>query len=113
MQILGKSDAADAYQLCELFYKEELASHRKRGIQLLNLRNLTRQQETITSNDSQTKLQLILDQVFPYRLLGRYQEAVETLHRGVTEFLNIVVSKSFTLSLFIIQGSIKKQWRLY
>jgi transposase len=28
-----KTDAADAYQLCELFYKEELAPHRKRGIQ--------------------------------------------------------------------------------
>jgi transposase len=62
-----KTDAADAYQLCELFYKEELAPHRRRGMQLLNLRNLTRQQETITSNASQTKLQLqsVLDQVFP------------------------------------------------
>jgi transposase len=61
-----KTDAADAYQLCELFYKEELPPHQKRGIQLLNLRNLTRQQ-AITSNASQTKLQLqsILDQVFP------------------------------------------------
>lgn len=36
-------------------------------MQLLNLRNLTRQQETISSTAAQTKLQLqsILDQVFP------------------------------------------------
>ncbi|MDQ0859886.1 transposase [Bacillus sp. V2I10] len=62
-----KTDPVDAYQLCELFYKEELAPHRKRGIQLLNLRNLTRQQEAIASVSSQTKLQLqsLLDQVFP------------------------------------------------
>ncbi|MBM7586051.1 transposase [Bacillus pakistanensis] len=33
-----KTDPVDAYQLCELFYKEELEPHRKRGIQLSNLR---------------------------------------------------------------------------
>ncbi|MFY4777459.1 IS110 family transposase [Metabacillus sp. RGM 3146] len=62
-----KTDPVDAYQLCELFYKEELEPHRKRGIQLLNLRNLTRQQEAISSVSSETKLQLqsLLDQVFP------------------------------------------------
>jgi transposase len=62
-----KTDPVDAYQLCELFYKEELEPHRRRGIQLLNLRNLTRQQEAIVSVSSQTKLQLqnLLDQVFP------------------------------------------------
>lgn len=62
-----KTDAIDAYRLCELYYKEELEPYKKRGIQLLNLRNLTRQQETISSTAAQTKLQLqsILDQVFP------------------------------------------------
>lgn len=62
-----KTDAIDAYQLCELYYKEELEPYKKRGIHLLNLRNLTRQQETVSSTAAQTKLQLqsILDQVFP------------------------------------------------
>ncbi|PAE31238.1 IS110 family transposase, partial [Bacillus sp. 7884-1] len=36
-----KTDAVDAYLLCELFYKEELEPYKKRGVQLLNLRNLT------------------------------------------------------------------------
>lgn len=62
-----KTDAIDAYHLCELFYKEELKPYKKRGIQLLNLRNLTRQQESIAAIAAQTKLQFhaILDQVFP------------------------------------------------
>ncbi|MFS1515439.1 IS110 family transposase [Bacillus sp. SCS-151] len=62
-----KTDPVDAYQLCQLFYKEELEPHRKRGLHLLNLRNLTRQQEAIVSVSSQTKLQLqtLLDQLFP------------------------------------------------
>ncbi len=53
--------------LCELFYKEELEPYKQRGIQLLNLRNLTRQHETVTGIYVQTKLQFhaILDQVFP------------------------------------------------
>lgn len=41
-----------------MYYKEELEPHKKRGIQLLNLRNLTRQQESISSIAAQTKLQL-------------------------------------------------------
>ncbi|MFV8830589.1 IS110 family transposase [Alkalihalobacterium sp. APHAB7] len=62
-----KTDAVDAYHLCELFYKEELEPYKKRGVQLLNLRNLTRQHENITGTLIQTKLQFqaILDQVFP------------------------------------------------
>ncbi|MEH7120349.1 IS110 family transposase [Neobacillus vireti] len=62
-----KTDAIDAYHLCELFYKEDLEPYKKRGIQLLNLRNLTRQHENITGVLIQTKLQFqaILDQVFP------------------------------------------------
>ncbi|WML44627.1 IS110 family transposase [Neobacillus sp. PS3-40] len=62
-----KTDAADAYHLCELFYKEDLEPYKKRGVQLLNLRNLTRQHENITGVLIQTKLQFqaIMDQVFP------------------------------------------------
>lgn len=62
-----KTDAIDAYLLCELFYKEELEPYKKRGIQLLNLRNLTRQHENITGIFIQTKLQFqaVLEQVFP------------------------------------------------
>ncbi|MDL4842606.1 IS110 family RNA-guided transposase [Aquibacillus rhizosphaerae] len=62
-----KTDAIDAYLLCELFYKEELEPHKKRGVQLLNLRNLTRQYENITGVAMQTKLQFqaVLEQVFP------------------------------------------------
>ncbi|GED16816.1 Transposase [Aneurinibacillus migulanus] len=71
-----KTDAVDAYLLCELFYKEELEPYKKRGVQLLNLRNLTRQHENITGVMIQTKLQFqaVLDQVFPeYRgVLGIY-----------------------------------------
>ena len=50
-----KTDAVDAYHLCELFYKEELEPYKKRGIQLLNLRNLTRQQESIAEVSAQNK----------------------------------------------------------
>jgi transposase len=62
-----KTDAVDAYLLCELFYKEDLEPYKKRGVQLLNLRNLTRQHENITGVMMQTKLQFqaVLEQVFP------------------------------------------------
>ena len=62
-----KTDAVDAYHLCELYYKEELEPYKKRGIRLLNLRNLTRQHANITEIYVQTKLQFqaVLDQVFP------------------------------------------------
>jgi hypothetical protein len=83
-----KTDAVDAYHLCELFYKEELEPYKKRGVQLLNLRNLTRQHENITGVFVQTKLQFqaILDQVFPE-------------HRGVFGDLYSIVSL-LTLSEF-------------
>ncbi|MFJ7994828.1 IS110 family transposase [Peribacillus frigoritolerans] len=60
-----KTDAIDAYQLCVLYYKGE--SHKIRGIQLLDLRNLSRQQEIVTNMYVEAKLQFhtILDQVFP------------------------------------------------
>lgn len=52
-----KTDAVDAYALCELFYKEDLERHKTRDIQLLNLRNLTRQHDAITGLYIQIKLQ--------------------------------------------------------
>lgn len=62
-----KTDAIDAYHLGELYYKEDLEPQKKRGVQLLNLRHLTRQHENMTGIMVQTKLQFqaILDQVFP------------------------------------------------
>lgn len=62
-----KTDAVDAYRLCELYYKEDLEPFKKRGIRLLNLRNLTRQHSNITEMYVQTKLQFqaVLDQLFP------------------------------------------------
>jgi transposase len=62
-----KTDIIDANHLCELYYKEDLEPYKKRGIQLLNLRNMTRQHEKLTGIVVQTKLQFqaILDQVFP------------------------------------------------
>lgn len=62
-----KTDAADAYLLGELFYKEEFESFKKRGVQLLNLRYLTRQHESLSNMCVQAKLQFqaVLDQVFP------------------------------------------------
>ncbi|MFE4077837.1 IS110 family transposase [Peribacillus sp. YIM B13477] len=62
-----KTDVIDARHLCELYYKEDLEPYKQRGIQLLNLRNLTRQHENITGLFVQTKLQFqaTLDQVFP------------------------------------------------
>ncbi len=44
-----KTDAFDAYQLCVLYYKEDFEPYKMRGIQLLNLRNLSRQQEIVTN----------------------------------------------------------------
>jgi len=62
-----KTDAADAFLLGSLFYKEEFEPHKKRGHHLMNLRYLTRQHESLTGMYVQAKLQFqaILDQVFP------------------------------------------------
>lgn len=62
-----KTDAVDAYALCELYYKEDFEHHKTRGVQLLNLRNLTRQHDAITGLYIQIKLQFQaeLDQLFP------------------------------------------------
>lgn len=57
----------DAFHLCELFYKVDLEPNKKRGVNLLNLRHLTRQHEAITGLYVQAKLQFhtMLDQIFP------------------------------------------------
>jgi transposase len=95
-----KTDAVDAYLLCELFYKEDLEPYKKRGVQLLNLRNLTRQHENITGVLIQTKLQFqaILDQVFPE-------------YRGVFGDLYSVVSlltlSEFPSSEYILEASVE------
>ncbi|MBP1967014.1 hypothetical protein J2Z65_006275, partial [Paenibacillus aceris] len=62
-----KTDAIDAYALCEFFYKEDFKHRKNRGVQLLNLRNLTRQHVSVTGQFVQIKLQFqaVLDQVFP------------------------------------------------
>jgi transposase len=62
-----KTDAADAYLLGELYYKKEFEPFKKRGVQLLNLRYLTRQYESLSKICVQIKLQFqaVLDQVFP------------------------------------------------
>lgn len=62
-----KTDAFDAYQLCVLYYKEDFKPYKLRAIQLLNLRNLSRQQEIMTNMYVEAKLQFhtILDQTFP------------------------------------------------
>jgi transposase len=50
-----------------LYYNEDLEPYKKRGVQLLNLRNLTKQQESIAEISAKTKLKLhsLIDQVFP------------------------------------------------
>lgn len=86
-----KTDAIDAYRLCELYYKEDLEPYERRGIQLLNLRNLTRQHENITGIYVQTKLQFqaVLDQIFP-----EYKGVFGDLHSGVS----LLVLKEFPAS---------------
>jgi transposase len=52
---------------CVCFITKKILNHKNRGIQLLNLRNLSRQQEIVTNMYVEAKLQFhtILDQVFP------------------------------------------------
>jgi hypothetical protein len=62
-----KSDPSDARHLCELYYKEDLETFHRKNVQTMNLRNLSRQHDSLTRNYVQLKLQFqtILDQVFP------------------------------------------------
>ncbi|MEK4244554.1 IS110 family transposase [Psychrobacillus sp. FSL K6-2684] len=102
-----KTDAIDAYQLCVLYYKEDFDPHKNRGIQLLNLRNLSRQQEIVTNMYVEAKLQFhtILDQVFPeYRkvfgdlyskvsllMLKKYPTSEDVLAAGVSKLAECVM----------------------
>jgi transposase len=76
-----KTDAADAYLLGELYYKEEFEPFKKRGVQLLNLRYLTRQYESLSKMCVQTKLQFqaVLDQVFP-----AYKGVFGSMYSGIS-----------------------------
>jgi transposase len=74
-----KTDAVDAYHLCELFYKEELEPYKKRGVQLLNLRNLTRQHENITGTLIQTKLQFKINELCKSRSIRWANEKANEL----------------------------------
>ncbi|WP_373894640.1 IS110 family transposase [Virgibacillus natechei] len=96
-----KTDALDAYNLCELYYKEELEPSKKRGIQLLNLHNLTRQHETISSVAAQTKLQLQskLDQVFP-----EYRGVFGNLHSKVS--LQVLIAFPTSESVLTVTESV-------
>lgn len=81
-----KTDAADAYLLGELYYKEEFEPFKKRGMQLLNLRYLTRQYESLSKMCVQTKLQFqaVLDQVFP-----AYKGVFGAMYSGISlQFLS-------------------------
>ncbi|WP_188455547.1 IS110 family transposase [Virgibacillus oceani] len=62
-----KTDAIDAFHLCELYYKEDLEVFQKKTMQTLNLRHLTRQHSALTGTYVEIKLQFqtILDQIFP------------------------------------------------
>ncbi|MDQ0271450.1 IS110 family transposase [Cytobacillus purgationiresistens] len=90
-----KTDAFDAYQLGVLYYKEEFEPHKMRGLKLLNLRNLSRQQEIVSNMYVEAKLHFhtILDQVFP-------------MYRGVFGDLfskvSLTVLKEFQTSLRIL-----------
>ena len=78
-----------------MYYKEDLEPYKKRGIQLLNLRNLTRQHKNITGIYVQTKLQFqaVLDQVFPvYRGVFWDLYSVVSLSSPYLNFLHLKVS---------------------
>jgi transposase len=95
-----KTDAVDAYRLCELYYKEEFEPLKKRGVQLLNLRNLTRQHSSVTGLFVQTKLQFqtILDQVFP-----EYRGVFGDLYSKVS--LNILLEFPTAESVLTVTGA--------
>lgn len=62
-----KTDEADAWQLAELFFREELKPGRKWESDFVELQHLTRQHEFLTGLYVQAKLNAtsLLDQVFP------------------------------------------------
>jgi transposase len=62
-----KTDAMDAANLCELYYKEDLIPYQRKSIKIMNLRHLTRQHDALTDSYVEIKLkfQTVLDQLFP------------------------------------------------
>lgn len=92
-----KTDAADAYLLGELYYREEFEPFKKRGVQLLNIRYLTRQHESFSKMCVQTKLQFqaVLDQVFP-----AYKGVFGTMYSNVSlRFLHEFPTSSYVLKV--------------
>jgi transposase len=101
-----KTDTVDAYHLGELYYKEEFEPYKQRGIQLLNLRHLTRQHEALTAMYVQTKLQFqaVVDQVFPQyvgvfgdlfaevalRVLQKYPTPEAVRQAGVEQLVELI-----------------------
>lgn len=45
-----KSDPADARHLCLIYYKEDLETFQRKNVQTMNLRNLSRQYDSLTRN---------------------------------------------------------------
>ncbi|MFB6467404.1 IS110 family transposase [Cytobacillus sp. Hz8] len=95
-----KTDIIDAGHLCELYYKEDLEPYKKRGIQLLNLRNLTRQHDNITQIVVETKLQFqaVLDQVFP-----EYSKVFGTLYSDVS----LLILQAYPTSEEVLKADIE------
>ncbi|CAH0311779.1 hypothetical protein SRABI96_05034 [Peribacillus sp. Bi96] len=120
-----KTDAIDAYQLCVLYYKEDFEPHKIRGIQLLDLRNLSKQ-EIVKNMYVEAKLQFhtILDQVFPeYRkvfgdlyskvsllMLKEYPTSEAVLTAGESRLAESVILKQ--LFLYVTPMKIKKAQNL-
>ncbi|WP_018759980.1 IS110 family transposase [Paenibacillus terrigena] len=114
-----KTDIADAYQLGELFYKEELEPYKKRGQFMMNLRYLTRQHDSLTDMYVQAKLQFqaVLDQVFPeYRgVFGDLYSKVSLRFLALHPTSSSVLSKSLndvTATIQSISGRINSDWAL-
>jgi transposase len=103
-----KTDTVDAYHLGELYYKEEFDPYKQRGIQLFNLRQLTRQHESMTTMYVQAKLQFqaVLDQLFPQyvgifgdlyaeislRLLQAYPTPQAVQEAGLEQLIELIQS---------------------
>ena len=97
-----KTDAIDAYQLCVLYYKEDFEPHKNRGLKLLDLRNLSRQQEIVTNMYVEAKLQFhtILDQVFP-----EYRKVFGDLYSKVS----LLMLEEFPTSEAVLSAGESKQ----
>ena len=114
-----KTDMADAYQLGELFYKEELEPYKKRGQFMMNLRYLTRQHDSLTDMYVQAKLQFqaVLDQVFPeYRgVFGDLYSKVSLRFLALHPTSSAVLTKSLndiTATIQSLTGRSNSAWAL-